>query len=408
MKKLLIIGYVWPEPKSSAAGIRMMQMIHLFKKENYDITFASPAQLSEYMADLSSINVSVKKITLNCDSFNEFCKELSPDIVLYDRFMMEEQFGWRVTKSCANAMTILDTEDLHSLRFVRQQCYKKNIPFSDEEYLSADITKREIASIYRSDLTLMISKTEIELLQRLFQIPLSKLFLFPFVYHQKVVEKQLPSFNERSDFMTIGNFLHQPNWDAVLHLKQTIWPAIKKQLPKAKLHVYGAYPSEKVYQLHNTKEGFLIHGRADDVDDVMQKHKVCISPLRFGAGIKGKFIDAMRNGTPSVTSTIGSEDMIIDNLWGGFVADDPNEFAEKALNLYTDEKIWNEKQKAGNQLFKKAYQNIDIETGLTEKIIYIGKNLKTHRNTHFLGEILKHHTLNSTIYMSKWIQEKNK
>ena len=166
--------------------------------------------------------------------------------------------------------------------------------------------------------------------------------------------------------------------------------------------------AQDVYQLHNTKEGFLVHGRADDVDDVMQKHKVCISPLRFGAGIKGKFIDAMRNGTPSVTSTIGSEDMTIDNLWGGFVADDPNDFTEKAVNLYTDEIVWNEKQKVGNQLFKKAYQNIHIETDLTVKIISIEKNLKTHRNTHFLGEILKHHTLNSTIYMSKWIQEKNK
>ena len=111
MKKLLIIGYVWPEPNSSAAGSHMLQLIAFFQAQGYVVTFTSPAQQTEHMVDLTDIGVFVEPITLNCDSFDTFIAQLQPDIVLFDRFMMEEQFGWRVAEHCPNALRILDTED---------------------------------------------------------------------------------------------------------------------------------------------------------------------------------------------------------------------------------------------------------------------------------------------------------
>uniref|UniRef100_UPI0040476372 hypothetical protein n=1 Tax=Mariniflexile sp. TaxID=1979402 RepID=UPI0040476372 len=62
------------------------------------------------------------------------------------------------------------------------------------------------------------------------------------------------------------------------------------------MHVYGAYANQKVNQLHNQKEGFLIKGFAEDVNEVMQKAKICLATVRFGAGLKGKLADAMQNG----------------------------------------------------------------------------------------------------------------
>ena len=82
--------------------------------------------------------------------------------------------------------------------------------------------------------------------------------------------------------------MHEPNWQSVLHLKNIIWPLIKKQLPKAEVHIYGAYPSQKVLQLNNKKDAFLVKGRAENVASVMEKAKVCLAPLLFGAGLKGK------------------------------------------------------------------------------------------------------------------------
>ena len=124
-QQVLIIGYVWVEPNSSAAGSRMLQLIEQFLKQNWKVTFASPAQKSETAASLNSLGVDEVSIELNNTSFDYFVKDLKPTIVLFDRFMMEEQFGWRVAENCPNAVRILDTEDLHFLRKTRHQQLKK-------------------------------------------------------------------------------------------------------------------------------------------------------------------------------------------------------------------------------------------------------------------------------------------
>src|SRR5690606_22494590 len=131
IQKLLIIGFVWPEPKSSAAGSRMMQLINAFQSFGYDITFASACAKTDNAFDLKTLNVQTETIQLNHSSFDDFIKQLQPDVVLFDRFMTEEQFGWRVAEHCPTAMRILDTEDLHGLRKGRQQAFKDGKPFDD-------------------------------------------------------------------------------------------------------------------------------------------------------------------------------------------------------------------------------------------------------------------------------------
>ena len=162
-KKLLVIGFVWPEPKSSAAGSRMLQLIDQFQNQGYDVTFASAANTSNHTFDLSRLNINTQAILLNDSSFDVFVKNLNPDVVLFDRFMSEEQYGWRVSEQCPNALRVLDTEDFHGLRKAREVALKQNVEVSIT-HLQNDITKREIASIYRSDISLMISEAEIDLL----------------------------------------------------------------------------------------------------------------------------------------------------------------------------------------------------------------------------------------------------
>jgi len=128
--KLLIIGFVWPEPSSSAAGSRMMQLIDLFLKRNFEVIYASPAKFSEHAEDLKQLGVVQKQIEVNNSNFDTFIKEEEPTHILFDRFMMEEQFGWRVAEHCPQAIRILDTEDLHFLRKARQQAYKEQKTFN--------------------------------------------------------------------------------------------------------------------------------------------------------------------------------------------------------------------------------------------------------------------------------------
>ncbi|KIA85400.1 glycosyltransferase [Flavobacterium sp. AED] len=410
VQKLLVIGFVWPEPNSSAAGGRMMQLISLFKAQGFSITFASPAQNSEFMVDLEEHEVDKKSIELNNSSFDDFVKELNPTVVLFDRFMMEEQFGWRVAENCPNALRLLDTEDLHCLRLARQKAFKENRLFSVTDLFLEDVAKREIASILRCDLSLMISEFEMELLKSVFKIDKTLLYYLPFLLEPIEIAQlqELPLFENRKNFIFIGNFLHEPNWNAVQYLKETIWPLIRKELPQAVLHIYGAYPSQKVLQLHNNKEGFLIMGRANDAQEVVCNARVVLAPLRFGAGIKGKLLEAMLCGTPSVTTTIGGESMFGDLPWNGFIVDEPSIFADRAVQLYQDEIIWQQAQHSGIKIINKRYQKKIFEDDFSKVVELLQSDLQKHRLTNFMGAMLQHHTLNSTKYMSRWIEAKNK
>ena len=407
---LLIIGFVWPEPNSSAAGGRMVQLISIFKEQGFDVTFASPAMDSDFMVVLDSLGVAKKSIILNSESFDVFIKELNPTIVLFDRFMMEEQFGWRVAENCPDALRLLDTEDLHCLRLARQKAFKENRQFETNDLLVEDVAKREIASILRCDISFIISEFEMELLQSIFKIDTRLLYYLPLLVEQieESTIQKLPCFEERKNFVFIGNFLHEPNWNAVQYLKETIWPLIKKQMPEAILQIYGAYPSQKVLQLHQPKTGFHIMGRVNGAQEVVRNARVVLAPLRFGAGIKGKLVEAMQCGTPSVTTTIGAEAMHGDLPWNGFVADDKNDFVNAAIQLYQDKILWLKVQENGFLIIDKRYLKSQFADDFIKHILKTQTQLPQHRLNNFMGAILQHHTLTSTKYMARWIEEKNK
>ncbi|MFA0144491.1 glycosyltransferase [Vibrio lentus] len=408
MKKVLAIGYVWPEPNSSAAGSHMMSLLRLFKRQGWSVEFATPAQETEHMIDLSEEGITSQSIQLNCDSFDQYIEELQPDVVMFDRFMMEEQFGWRVEKVCPNAFKLLDTEDLQFLRNARHEAVKKETELT-KAHLYSDLAKREIAAILRCDLSLIISSYEMDLLQSEFNIDPKLLHHLPFMVDFNTLPESTKSFEERKHFMTIGNFRHAPNWDAVLQL-QKIWPKIRKQLPDTELHIYGSYPPPKATALHNPKTGFHIKGWAKDAQEVMEQARVCVAPLRFGAGIKGKLLDAMKLQTPNVTSEIGSEGMLPQGelQWPGAVADDIDEFVEQAVALYKDEERWLKAQSQCHSILEAHYEQNQLGDTLIERLTALESDLESHRLDNFFGSMLKHHSMASTKYMSQWIAEKNK
>jgi glycosyltransferase involved in cell wall biosynthesis len=405
MKKILVIGYVWPEPNSSAAGSHMMSILRLYTQQDWQVEFATPSQPTEHMIDLSKEGISSQEIKLNCDSFDDYISQYQPDIVMFDRFMMEEQFGWRVEKNCPQALKILDTEDLQCLRHARHQAHKEKRELTQAD-LYGDIAKREIAAILRCDLSLIISSFEMELLVNTFKVDHSLLHHLPFMVDLDNIPTQTKSFSERSHFMTIGNFRHAPNWDAVLYL-QEIWPLIRKQLPKAELHIYGAYPPPKATALNNPKTGFLVKGWAKDAFEVMEQSRLCLAPLRFGAGIKGKLLDAMMMQTPSITTSIGSEGMHQQEAWPGVIADGVDDFVAAAVSLYANEQAWLGAQQNSTDLIKARYDSTLLATQLITKITEIEQDLTQHRLRNFTGAMLKHHSMASTKYMSQWIAAKN-
>jgi hypothetical protein len=129
--------------------------------------------------------------------------------------------------------------------------------FVEADLLVEEVAKREIASILRCDLSLMISEYEMQLLTEIFKIDSSLLFYLPLLLEEisNADIDMLPSFEERNNFVFIGNFSMTIGMRSIF---KNYLASYKKQLPQAVLNVYGAYPSQKVLQLNNIKEGFIV------------------------------------------------------------------------------------------------------------------------------------------------------
>lgn len=423
MLNVVIIGYVWPEPNSSAAGQNMQSIITRCVASDFNVSFLTAAAESEHKTDLTELGVDTYAVALNCSSFNALIENLKPDVVIFDRYMTEEQFSWRVKESCPNALRILNTEDLHSLRQARHSAVKLDGDAKKAD-LNSELAQREIAAILRSDLTLVISKAEMMLLTEYYRVPDTQLHYQPLVVGE-TPSRSIP-FETRAHFVHIGNFRHAPNWDAVLQLKQSIWPAIKKALPSAELHIYGAYPPKKATQLHNDKQGFLVKGWAEDVVSLMENARVLIAPLRFGAGIKGKLLDAMRCATPSITTWVGAEGIIPTNtdedaerlshynLWPGAICSTNttessviDDYVNKAVTLYTNQDIWEAASTQARKMLITFSEN-QPDISLVDKMVKITSDIEAHRKTLFMQSLLWHQTLSASKYMSQWIEAKNK
>ena len=399
--RCLLFSTLLPEPSSTAAGRRLVDLIQLLQSAGSEVSICYAAPPSPFSVG-SDLFAKTLHIDPNNAEADHLLREFHPDIVIFDRFVSEDQFGWRVRALWPDAMTVLDTEDLHFLRKNREERYLKGIP-CDDAHLS-DIAKREIASILRCDLSLIISDFEYDLLRSRFNIDPDLLCYVPLFGEFKKVSK---SFEDRRHFISLGNFLHSPNWHTVLILKQW-WLKIRRMLPDAELHIYGAYTPQKAFQLHDEKSGFLVCGRAES-SSIMQNYRVMLAPIPYGAGQKGKLLEAMEYGTPSVTTPCGAEGMT-DNPsnWNGFVCDNEESFIQQAETLYTQPDCWLEKQRIGADILQKWFNKEYCSAALLARIHHIYNNREEHRAKNYFGQILQHHTLRATEYLSKYITEKNK
>ena len=410
---VLIIGYVWPETNASAAGLRDWALMEQFRGAGWKVHYASPAKPGAFSEKLEKLGVPTFSCEANDPRFDAFIRELKPDLVLFDRFVTEEQFGWRVEENCPDAIRVLDTQDLHFLRRAREAALKEGwaldrIQEASEEMIerfAQDDLYREISAIYRSDLTLVISGFEIQLLTQRYRVPANLLLLQRFSY-ESPKPASLPAFHERNHFVSIGNFRHPPNADAVHWLKREIWPEIRSRMPDAQVHLYGAYPSREMMDLSDPRSGFIVKGPAVDQYETLKNYRVLLAPLRYGAGIKGKISDAWSVGTPVVSTPVGAEGMSEGFQWAGEIAQTAEDFADRACDLFQREDLWTEQQQAGFVLIQRLYNPTTNCRLLLTSLTDLSSSLSERRKSNLIGGLLRHHLHKSTKYFSRWIEMK--
>lgn len=412
--KVLFIGFVWPELTSTAASQNIMSYLKAFNEHGYELHFASAALRSVLSTNLDVLDVTCHQTQLNCDSFDALVKDIAPDIVVFDRFLSEEQFSWRVMKAAPNALRILDIEDLHFVRHARHTLYKKTgyqpkdavylecdsiLQEQYQELLHNEICSREMASIYRSDLVLSLSEFERSLLIERFHVPAEHVLHIPYL----LPNTDIFSSDIRQDFVSIGNFRHAPNIDAVNILIQHIWPRIAKRLPGAKCHIYGSYLPPRIKDLHNPKKGLYIHGHVQDHHKMLRQAKVLLAPIQFGAGVKGKIVDALRCGLPSITTPIGAEGIKYD-VWPGAIVKNQEDFIDSAVATFQSVHNFIPEARAILDMnFVPEQHSSDLITAVKSAL----NSLTGRRSKHFLQQMVSHHSLQTHQYMSQWIAAKN-
>jgi glycosyltransferase involved in cell wall biosynthesis len=398
----LILGKVWPEPSSTAAGRRTADVIRSLQAAGWRVSFACAAQPSPYRLNLDALGIDTHSVQPNDSAFDAWIVGMAPDVVLFDRFMIEEQYGWRVEQACPQTLRVLDTSDLHCLREARQAQLKQGGALD----LYNEIALREIAAIHRSDLTLMISEYEMEVLRKQFAVPEEQIAYWPFGVEQS--DSKCAAFEARQHFIMIGSFMHSPNVDAARWCKQTIWPRIRKALPEAELHCYGSYGDKFKGELHAPKQGFHFKGRADNALATMSNYRVNLAPLRYGAGLKGKVFDGFQTGTPTVTTPIGAEGIVGAMDWGCAISEAPQQFADAAIEVYANAECWSRVQAQGQRIARERFDPAEWQPQLPQLLEAAIQQRSETRQQQFIGRMLRHHHHRSTEFMSRWIEAKNR
>jgi len=405
---VLVIGHAWPERSASAAGGQLLQILGGFRARGWHVTFGSPAARGALRADLPALGIAEQSLEADASPFMRFVAERAPDVVLFDGFRMEEHFAGRVEQQCPNALRVLATTDLQSLSEARHVLLRRRLvqgldpndfrelfatsgPDLYRQMAPASLTRRELAAIHRSDLALVTSDVEIDLLVNGFGVPPALLHWCPPLLEAPAAAAK--PFAEREHFIAIGNWRHAPDQDAALWMKHNIWPMIRRHLPEAQLHLHGSDLSPKAAELHDPAGGFLIHEHAGDTLEALGRARVCLAPLRFGAGIKAHLADAMLAGTPSVTTPIGSEAMHGALPWPGLQSVTAEGLAQAAVSLYRDEARWNQAQRDARRLLDARYERNWHRRALVERIEQTLMELDDQRLYNFTGAMLRQHRL---------------
>lgn len=144
---------------------------------------------------------------------------------------------------------------------------------------------------------------------------------------------------DRRDLIFVAGFAHAPNVDAARWFVSEVFPLVQRAAPGARLYLVGSSPSDEVKALGS--DLVTVTGFASDTELAIRYHssRVAIAPLRFGGGMKGKVIEAMRFGLPCVTTSTGAQGLH-DAQSFLQVSDQPEAMAEKIVTLLEDDVLW--------------------------------------------------------------------
>jgi O-antigen biosynthesis protein len=343
-RRVLVVDACMLTPDHDSGSLRMFEMLGLMAELGCKVTFiADNREYREpYVSQIQALGVEVlfHPFLVPVPEYleNEAAKF---DVVMLSRATVACKYVDLVKRCAPRVKLIFDTVDLHFVREERQAALVAVNRDSSLLRAAAERTRRqELHAMSLSDTTLVVSPSEIKLLATL--VPAVKVRIVSNV-HQNM--PGLQPFSERDGILFIGGFRHPPNLDAITWYVENVLPIIRKKAPQLVTTIIGsnAPPSLQKFAAND----FVIAGFVEDVTDHFHKAKLSISPLRYGAGVKGKVNLSMQYGVPVVATPISTEGMYLEDGVNVLVADSPEAFADAVILLHTDEALWNRLRQGG-------------------------------------------------------------
>lgn len=348
--RLLVLDHCNPTPDQDAGSITVFNIMRIFRSLGWKVTFIPEDNFLRADPETSAM----QRIGIEClyhpyvNSVRRHLEQYGSDydaVLVFRSRCLQRHLG-TIRENAPKAKIIYHTSDLHYLREQREA----ELSGSEEMRKSAARTRNtELALVEAADATVVHSSEEQQLLGQETGCP-GKIFLFPWAIDIPGTES---GWEVRDGLVFVGGFQHTPNVDAVLHFAGNIWPLVRRMIPAAVFRVVGSRVPSQIRDLHGN--GIEVLGFVSDLTSIMDRSRLMVAPLRFGAGIKGKIGTALSHGLPVVTTSIGAEGMDLLPGEGVRVADDPVAFADLVADLYGNPDVWERESRGAVEFARRRY-----------------------------------------------------
>lgn len=304
-RTVLVIDHYVPSYDKDAGSRSTWQYLHLMVEMGYNVKFigANFFPHQPYTRELQSLGVEVLVGEKMARNFSTWLNENAVyiDAVYLHRPHIAEQFSRVLKEMNPKPKLIYFGHDLHFLRVKREYELTGDHKF---RVLADDWKRRELAVFKDFDKIYYASQVEVDLLGEI--APNVDVSAIP-LYVLEASEAKPYCWQDRDDILFVGGFNHSPNVDAICWFVQDILPLVVAVCPDIKLNVVGSNAPDAVKAL--ASQHVVIHGYLSDEELAAQyeRARMVVVPLRYGAGVKGKILEALQHGAPLVTTDVGAE-----------------------------------------------------------------------------------------------------
>ncbi len=357
---VLIVDHYVPQPDRDAGSRTMVAFIDALLAAGCVVKFW-PDNLNldpDYSAALQARGVELVYGVRHVGRFGDYLRENGGelDAVLLSRPHIAPPYLKALRKFAPEVRVVYYGHDLHFRRMLSEAGVTGSQSLAEQ---AVQMEQAERALWRAVDHVLYPSQDEAEVVLSL-EPEARASAIVPYAFDRFVTDATPAG---RQDILFVAGFAHPPNVDAATWLVGQVMPRVWSRHPDVRLSLVGSNPTAEVRALASAQ--VEVTGYVDDAELARRYRttRVAVVPLRYGAGIKGKVVEALQQGVPLVTTSVGAQGLSgLPEVCA--VADEAGDMAEALLRLLDDDAAWSAASTAGAHYAQSNFSRQALSTSL--------------------------------------------